>query len=137
MTDYLYKPLSRKKQARLDELTAKLATGIYIEKRDTDAEFFPGVLSPRSVDMEPFRVMVSPVKYAEGERVILCQVTFAAIGWAELVFEDELGQEIRIAGEVSASRPGQRAEDQRQDPPIQVARFYKGGRGSGPGFISP
>ena len=111
---------------RAEKMLGGLSFGTFVEQRELDGEFRPGLLIPLD-GSEPVHVAVSPVVEEElQERVVLCEQALRAMQKVQLVVK-RAGQQFKMVGSLSNSSPGRRAEDRQAEPPVQVARFYERG----------
>lgn len=107
-----------------DKFLGNVSFGTFVEQRELDGEFRPGVLIALD-GSEPIEVAVSPVIEEDlQERVVLCEQRLHAMPKVQLVVK-RAGQQFKLVGKLSSSSPGRRAEDKKAQPPVQVARFYE------------
>lgn len=116
--------VTEEQRQRAETMLGGLSFGTFVEQRELDGEFRPGLLIPLD-GSEPIQVAVSPVVEEElQERVVLCERSLGAMRKVQLIVK-RAGQQYKLVGSLSNSSPGRRAEDRSAEPPVQVARFYE------------
>lgn len=117
--------VSEEQRKSAESMLGGLELSTFVEQRSFDDEFRPAVLIPLD-GSDPIEVAVSPVIEAEAgpERVILTDRSMKAMARVQLVFR-RAGQQYKLVGGLTETRPGRRSEDRSAEPPVQVARFYE------------
>ena len=116
--------VSSEQRRRASEMLHGSGMDMFIEQRSLDADFRTGTLNgPDGSD--PVKIAVSPRLDDEtGERVVLCARPLLAMDKVR-ISSRRAGQELRLEGRLTASRPGRRKEDRHENWQLHVARFYE------------